>query len=187
MSQIKVKGNASGTGVFTIESPATNTDRTLTLPDAAGTIATQYGTGVGKVLQVVHATYSTISQSSSSTFADTGLTATITPTSASSKILVTVVHNGCGKETNNTYLFLRLLRDSTTISNIERIGGATNSTASNYFGSCGITYLDSPATTSAVTYKTQFASQGNNAIINLQTSSGGTNSMSTITLMEIAA
>lgn len=40
MSLIKVKGNASGTGVFTIESPATNTDRTLTLPDNAGTVLT---------------------------------------------------------------------------------------------------------------------------------------------------
>ena len=40
MSLVKVSGNASGTGIFTITSPATNTDRTLTLPDATGTIAT---------------------------------------------------------------------------------------------------------------------------------------------------
>ena len=49
------------------------------------------------------------------------------------------------------------------------------------------TYLDSPATTSATTYKTQFASQANNAIIYVQSASGGTSSTSTITLMEIAA
>ena len=40
MSQVKVQGNASGTGVFTIAAPSGNTDRTLTLPDSAGTIAT---------------------------------------------------------------------------------------------------------------------------------------------------
>jgi len=43
MSKIAVKGADTGTGVFTIESPATNTDRTLTLPDEAGTILTSGG------------------------------------------------------------------------------------------------------------------------------------------------
>jgi hypothetical protein len=43
MSKIAVKGAETGTGVFTIESPATNTDRTLTLPDEAGTILTSGG------------------------------------------------------------------------------------------------------------------------------------------------
>ncbi len=40
MSQVKVQGNVSGTGIFTIESPNSNSNRTLTLPDATGTIAT---------------------------------------------------------------------------------------------------------------------------------------------------
>jgi len=40
MSKIAVSGNASGTGTFTIQSPATNTDRVLTLPDEAGTVLT---------------------------------------------------------------------------------------------------------------------------------------------------
>lgn len=43
MSNIAIKGATTGTGTFTIESPATNTDRTLTLPDEAGTIATTNG------------------------------------------------------------------------------------------------------------------------------------------------
>ena len=38
MSQVTISGNAGGTGIFTIASPATNTNRTLTLPDATGTI-----------------------------------------------------------------------------------------------------------------------------------------------------
>ena len=47
MSQIKLSSNASGTGIFTIESPATNTNRTLTLPDNTGTILTSASTIAG--------------------------------------------------------------------------------------------------------------------------------------------
>ena len=46
MSNIAIKGAATGTGVFTLESPATNTNRTLTLPDEAGTILTTATAGV---------------------------------------------------------------------------------------------------------------------------------------------
>lgn len=44
MSSIKLSPNASGTGIFTVAAPATNTDRTLTLPDSSGTIATAEST-----------------------------------------------------------------------------------------------------------------------------------------------
>jgi hypothetical protein len=44
MSKVAITGNASGTGVFTIASPNSNTDRTLNLPDSAGTIATAEST-----------------------------------------------------------------------------------------------------------------------------------------------
>ena len=187
MSLIAMQGGATGTGTVTLLAPITNTDRTLTLPDATGTVALQGGTGVGKVLQVVNATYSTLSSSSSSAFADTGLTASITPTSASSKILVLVNHVGCGKQTNNTALVIKLLRSSTDLVEFEKIGGYTNTTTANYFGSCSTCYLDSPATTSATAYKTQFASQANNAIVYLQSALSGGASVSTITLMEIGA
>ena len=40
MSKVAIQGAATGTGVFTLASPATNTDRTLTLPDEAGTVLT---------------------------------------------------------------------------------------------------------------------------------------------------
>ena len=40
MSNVKIKGNASGTGNLTIEAPNTNTDRVITLPDEAGTVVT---------------------------------------------------------------------------------------------------------------------------------------------------
>lgn len=44
MSQVTIQGNASGTGIFTIASPNSNTNRTLTLPDSTGTIATAEST-----------------------------------------------------------------------------------------------------------------------------------------------
>lgn len=193
MSPIKLNGSTSG--FVALDAPAAAGSNTLVLPTgngSSGQVLSTNGSGTlswvqgGRILQVVQATYSTLTTTSSSTFADTGLTATITPSSSANKILVTVAHNGCGKYINNTYMFLRLLRGSTTIADIERTAGATGSTAQVYWGTSGITYLDSPATTSAVTYKTQFASKNNNAVIELQSGDGGINPVSTITLMEVA-
>jgi len=142
----------------------------------------------GKVLQVVNATYATSITRSSSTFADTGLTASITPKFATSKILVFVNMCGCGKRTNNTSLGLKLVRNSTDILKIDENGGYTDNTNRIEIGSISATYLDSPATTSSTTYKVQFASNGNNALVQINDyyNSDG-NTTSTITLMEIAA
>ena len=139
--------------------------------------------GAFRVLQVVNETYAIQTSSSTSAYADTGLGATITPSSTSSKVLVIVNQAGCLKEQNNTYLNLKLLRGATDICLFEQYGGFTNSGATSSFGSCSTSYLDSPATTSATTYKTQFASNNNNAAVIIQTNS----SRSTITLMEISA
>ena len=142
----------------------------------------------GKVLQVVNATYATSTTRSSSTFADTGLTASITPKFATSKILVFVNLCGCGKRTNNTSLGLKLVRNSTDILKIDENGGYTDNTNRIEIGSISATYLDSPATTSSTTYKVQFASNGNNASVQINDyyNSDG-NTTSTISLMEIAA
>jgi hypothetical protein len=142
----------------------------------------------GQVLQVVNATYATSTTRSSNTFADTGLTASITPKFATSKILVFVNMCGCGKRTNNTSLALKLLRNSTDILKIDENGGYTDNTNRIEIGSISATYLDSPATTSSTTYKVQFASNGNNALVQINDyyNSDG-NTTSTITLMEIAA
>jgi len=137
----------------------------------------------GKVLQVVNVNYSTLATNSTNTWADTGLTATITPSSATSKVLVLVNQAGCAKTTNNTYLLLRLVRSGTNVLTFENNGGYNASATANYFGSCSATYLDSPNTTSATTYKTQFASDGNNADARVQAGGGA----STMTLLEIGA
>jgi hypothetical protein len=95
MSKIALTPSATGTGVFTISSPATNTDRTLTLPDEAGTVLTSASTAnfpAGSVLQVV--SYLTATQGTQTiTTTDqiiNSITKVITPLGANSKFLVTV-------------------------------------------------------------------------------------------------
>lgn len=139
--------------------------------------------GGGKVLQVVNATYSTVTTNASSTYADTGLTATITPTLNTSKILVLVNQAGCSKDSGNTACQVQLLRGSTALIVFCGIGGTTDTGLTNTFNAATTSYLDSPATTSATTYKTQFASYSNISRALVQNGS----SVSTITLLEIGA
>ena len=140
-------------------------------------------TGFGKVLQVVYGSTATQTDSSSSTYADTNLTATITPSATTSKVLVLVAQAGCSKNTGNTYGQLRLVRGATEIVVFDKEFAYNNSTSVANCGSSSVVYLDSPTTTSATTYKTQFASGANVAGVRVQTS-GAT---STIVLIEVSA
>jgi len=156
------------------------------------TNATQYYDGSswaavagGKILQVVSASYSTTTTSSSTSYADTGLTVNITPTAATSTILVLVSQNGLFKNTGNAgnAIALRLLRDATTIATFANLAGWTDSNLRNTLGGASLNYLDSPATTSAITYKTQFANDVAAADVRVQYN----DVMSTITVMEVSA
>jgi hypothetical protein len=142
--------------------------------------------GGGKVLQVVSATYSTYVQNNSTNYADTGLTASITPTLATSKVLVMVHQNGCGKSSQNAdnNLKINLLRSATEIvADFAGSAGFTNSALYNNNGTCSISYLDTPNTTSSTTYKTQFKNNSNSIAVFVQSG----DSTSTITLLEIGA
>ena len=141
--------------------------------------------GGGKVLQVVSATTTTATSSSSTTLADTTLTATITPTSATSKVLVLVSQNGILRTDGsaNSALTLKLLRGATVISQIADTSVYTGTALVLTVPSASTSYLDSPATTSATTYKTQFANRVASAEIVVQHQSN----MSTIVLLEIGA
>jgi hypothetical protein len=138
----------------------------------------------GSVLQVVNAAYATDTSTTSASFSPTGLTASITPTSASSKILV--VTGGCDTSTTSAAagVKLALYRNTTLLkqytNNIPYIG-----TGGNFYitGAPSITYLDSPSTTSSVSYSVYFAAQTGGNTVTIQRD--GTTA--TITLMEIAA
>ena len=187
MSRVVIEGNASGTGNFTIAAPNSNTDRTLTLPDVAGTVLTSGSNAdfpTGSVLQVVQGSTSTELLLSTGTETDTGLSASITPLSTSSKILVMVSHPTCqtGNENSGNRIGMKLFRDSTEIMFPIKGIGYTATTVRDR-ASINFNYLDSPNTTSAVTYKTKaWNQQGNVDSIILQINS----STSTIVLMEIA-
>ena len=112
----------------------------------------------GKVVQIVSATTDTQLSTSSATYADTGLTATITPKSSANKVLVFVTQAGLAKGNNNTSIAVRLYRGATLVAQVESAAGQTGTTADNFIGSVAGNYLDSPASVAAVTYKTQFNS-----------------------------
>jgi len=139
----------------------------------------------GSVLQVVNGSTSSQTSTASSAYLDTGLTATITPTSASSKILVVIDQCGVYADGPNTGgIDIFIFRGATQLAKIggrtagDRVSGVVMSV-----GSVSSNYLDSPATTSATTYKTQFLAVSNTTTAYVQVYS----SLSTITLMEISA
>jgi hypothetical protein len=134
----------------------------------------------GTVLQVVSATTAQAVSQSTSTYADTTLTATITPQSNTSKVLVLVAQNGLLKQ-GDSAVNVRLLRGATSISVVTTEAGYTGTTTNNY-ATASAFYLDSPATTSATTYKTQYGSKTNGQNSHAQFGSA----TSYITLMEIA-
>jgi hypothetical protein len=139
----------------------------------------------GSVLQVVNATTSTNASNSTNVLADTGLTASITPSSASNKVLVIVSQNGCRKEAGSSVsrVFVQLQRSGTGIGDFASSSAYTGVSDINDIGSVSASILDSPATTSSVTYKTRFRNGTNAASVSVQTDS----EVSTITLMEISA
>jgi hypothetical protein len=141
--------------------------------------------GGGKLLQVVNFVGGSATTTSSNNNSDTGLAASITPTSASSKILVTIHQNGMQKSaaTADNCMSIFLYRNAVNITATDFAGAKTATAFEIAYGSFSMTYLDSPATTSAITYKTQFRSRGNTASVTVQANGAE----SYMTLMEIGA
>ena len=143
----------------------------------------------GSVLQVVQVTTSTPVTIASTSFTDTGLSASITPTSATSKILVLTSQAGMAviSATNSRAFYFQLVRGSTNIFDFqwEINGGLGNNGFKVDPYSANIAYLDSPATTSSTTYKTQ--SCGSTTSDSMQTRWQQGNKPSSMILLEIAA
>ena len=114
----------------------------------------------GKVLQVVTATFSTETTTTSTSYGDTGVTVNITPSSASSKVLVLVSGDVYTYASNDLYTSTRLMRGATALQ--EHVGATAFYSASGTYqigGTDSWAYLDSPSTTSSTTYKIQFATR----------------------------
>ena len=161
----------------------------------SGNTATIVDTGkAGTIVQVVQATSTGGVTVNTTTYTDTSLTASITPTSSSNKILIMI---------NQAYVYLRsavdqgmgvrIVRDSTTVWTSVQSGTGPyydyvdNST--EHDGYATIVYLDSPATTSSTTYKTQGRPWNTSNTGRVIFNPGGAvaDSVSTITLMEVVA
>ena len=172
----------TGSGTFTRRAIG-STGNVLTVSGGVPTWAAPAGGG-GKVLQVVAATTTTVANNSTNTYADTGLTATITPTSATSKVLVLINQNGCSRSVANTNnaVGLQVLRGATQIA-LSQNAGQTTTTLRFDGMSIGFSILDAPATTSATTYKTQFKNDVNTANVVVQQFSD----TSCMVLLEIGA
>ena len=174
---------------------------TLTLGGAGTTVqphASATVSGFGKVLQVVQ-TYKTDTSSTTSTsFTDvSGFSANITPASTSNKILVLVTIGGQGNG-GLSQMYFRLDRNGSVVGvgdaagSRKQISGASiYSTDNNTMGSTAFNYLDSPSTTSSLTYKIQFSADAGTVYVNRSNTDTDLTSRgrgtSSITLMEIEA
>lgn len=211
MSSIVIFGDTSGS--ITLDTPAVAGTNTITLPANTGTILTTASSinassitsgslpkqqlPSGSILQVVQVTKTNSFSTASSTFVDvTDLSLSITPTSASNKVLILAMIS-LGATAGVFAIFPRFVRNSTTLPLVADLQGDNliQAYAMYEVGSActfpiPFNYLDSPATTSATTYKLQVRTNGGNTgWVNRQP--GGTNaqwsaSASSIIALEVA-
>jgi hypothetical protein len=179
-----------GTGADAFSRLAVGTNDQILVADSTAATGLKWATpagGGGKVLQVVSTTYSTQFTTTSSSYVDTGLSATITPTASTSKILVLMTNNfGVTRTGDDCYFAFQVLRGATTIyqgNANEGYAEAGSSPARQIWVTDTATYLDSPATTSATTYKTTVRSVGGGTVY----AQYNNNSGPSITLLEIGA
>jgi len=144
--------------------------------------------GGAKVLQVINTAYSTATSGTTS-YVDSGITATITPTLNTSKILIftTVSLQSSRSSSTNTPVNVQLQRATTTIANYDTrqwnyIDGLPSGTPTTSLVTTLI-YMDSPATTSATTYKIRGQGPETTSAFTFQPNSGP----SAMVLMEIGA
>jgi hypothetical protein len=143
-----------------------------------GTVAT--GANAGEVIQVVNATYTSFEAITSSTLADTSLSASITPASDSNKVLV--LSSFSVGAASDIYLKVGLKRGATEI--VDGVRFCPKSGA-DLIQSGAITYLDTPNTTSSTTYHVAVKNAGSGTVHFNSRDNTGEPSISTITLMEI--
>jgi hypothetical protein len=184
----------STSGSVTLQEPAVAGTTVLTLPTVSGTILTTASSGqsipkaalpTGSVLQVVQGTLTSQFSSTSTSFVDTGLSASITPITSSSKILISFTSQVL-MQVNGALIAADIYRNGSSLSGESTYGYVYLYTAgAQPTAPLVFQYLDSPATTSSTTYK--IYARSNNSTTWYFGGSNSPNVKATITLMEIAA
>lgn len=169
----------SGTIVGTTDTQ-TLTNKSIDSSQLTGTIAAAR-LPTGSVVKVVNGTYGTQVSTTSTSFVTTSFTTSITPSSASSKVLVLFTANGYISP-GSTYLWFTVFRGATNIGHTNYGFGELYGNSGDRFGQVSGSYLDSPATTSAVNYTVYFRVSASTGYMNLSTGE-----LSTITLIEVTA
>ena len=191
---VKLVGATSGS--VSLQAPASTSGgahRVLTLPDANATLATT-SDSFGKILQVVQ-TFKNDTTSTSGNSHDQipGLTVTITPSSSSSKILYSG-HLYIASTSSEAVFRLRRTIGGSTFTEIatpstyqdDEDGGFAHGGGSRYGGQ-SFQFLDSPNTTSAVTYGISWQTHSGTTYLNRTWDSGWFHGISTLTAMEVAS
>ena len=170
-------GNLQLAGAFSANGNVTLSAANTKILNSSGNPILQQ---TGSVLQVVNVSTSLSVSTTSATMADTGLTLSITPTATTSKILIIVNHFYSFDSTMASAGF-QMLRGATNIGNwVNYLGYSNAATFYNIYAPW--TYLDSPSTTSATTYKTQYNRSNGSGTVYLNLNSP----LHSMTLMEIA-
>ena len=191
----EIKLQAGGADIATVSSTGIAMASGKTLPASALTGSLPAGMG-GKILQVVQTVKTNEFTGAGAAWRDvTGMTATITPASTSNKIIVMYSIGISGADPTG----LRLYRGATHIafgdagpasSQQANVGNESNSGDGNRGFQYNMTYVDSPATTSATTYKLQTFTHSSAHYVNRTTNNTNANyhirGISTITLIEVA-
>ena len=160
---INGSGTITGVSVGGLPDGIVDTDMIANSNVTAGKLASGVG---GKILQIQSTTSETATTTTSSSFTDvTGFSLAITPSAATSKVLIIAASN---LECDGTASFAHatILRGSTNLGH--SVGGLTQSHQYYYPGQqdgeqpCTMVFLDSPNTTSATTYKVQIRNNGGN-------------------------
>jgi len=187
MSSLVINGDTSGS--ITLAAPAVSGSNTLTLPTLTGTVLTNKTPG--SVLQVVQTvnttTYTGVTGSEAYIF---GLSASITPTSSTSKILISFqIATGLIDTSSSsfnaaaTYGVRRGITNAATLVSQARCGAYGNGSPVEWYGMTTFVALDSPASSSSVTYGIFVANIDGNPTYKINDSSG----ISNFVLQEIAA
>ena len=179
MGNVKLYGSTSG--YTELAPPAVAPDGVLSLPSGTGTLATLADVAAaGKILQVVYAYGVTNTTTTSTSYVTTGIVGTITPSSATSKILVIASAQFSVSTANIGYM--TIFRGTVAGTNLGPTNGFALITTASQSPQVLQTavWLDSPSTTSAQAYTIGFKTNGGGVTVNNA-------NYGTITLMEVSA